>query len=479
MPKLEQVRWRSNSKTLWPALLAGPKPLTHKQVVGLAGTLYKAMTEAFEDKPGSETLWARSLKRNLDAIAGHDYGTATLSIASADAKKAMAMENRFGPFADALLSRHALVTDAESRRRLLDELARQLNEAARKLARNAAGDYSPDEFAPTLPEFVATQKTKATPSMGSISGILNEWEKHVVKPKGIVASTVKGYRHAFKLFVAFLEHDEFARLEDDSVQRFAESRVAAGRDPRTVNEGDLTALRSVFGWAHKTKRIPHNPAQGAGVEQGKKVRTREAGFTNAEATAILSAALRYEKTPGETDHVTAAKRWVPWLCAFTGARVGEMVQLRKEDIRQHADGYCEVTITPEAGDVKSKEFRRVPLHPQVVELGFIDFVSKAKAGPLFRSAKNGKPSGRGGTINRLREFVRTIVPDSRVQPNHGWRHRFITLARKHKMDTESRRMITGHRGKSVDEVVYGDAAGLYEEILKLPRYAIPMEAIPR
>jgi hypothetical protein len=35
---------------------------------------------------------------------------------------------------------------------------------------------------------------------------------------------------------------------------------------------------------------------------------------------------------GEAPKLAAAKRWVPWLCAFTGARVGEMLQLRKAEI---------------------------------------------------------------------------------------------------------------------------------------------------
>jgi integrase len=28
----------------------------------------------------------------------------------------------------------------------------------------------------------------------------------------------------------------------------------------------------------------------------------------------------------------AARRWVPWLCAYTGARPGEMTQLRGRDV---------------------------------------------------------------------------------------------------------------------------------------------------
>jgi len=77
-----------------------------------------------------------------------------------------------------------------------------------------------------------------------------------------------------------------------------------------------------------------------------------------------------------------------------------------------------------------------------------------------------------GVKNRLQEFAREVVTDRRVQPNHGWRHRFITLCRQHGVDREITRMITGHEGEGVDEEGYGDPAGRYREICKLPRYTI-------
>lgn len=55
--------------------------------------------------------------------------------------------------------------------------------------------------------------------------------------------------------------------------------------------------------------------------------------------------------PGrEAPKLAAAKRWVPWLCAFTGARVGEMIQIRKEDVRREGKLWM-LHVTPEAGPV--------------------------------------------------------------------------------------------------------------------------------
>lgn len=116
--------------------------------------------------------------------------------------------------------------------------------------------------------------------------------------------------------------------------------------------------------------------------------------------------------------------------------------------------------------------REVPLHPHLVALGFPKFVEKSRDGYFFLNV-TGKGHWRGpwqAVKNRVSEFVREVVTDPNVKPNHGWRHRFITQARKYGLDQELRRMITGHKGAGIDETEYGDPAGLYREICKLPRY---------
>ena len=50
------------------------------------------------------------------------------------------MEQRFGGLADATLVGEGLVADDDSRWKLIEALARDLTEGAKKLARNADGD---------------------------------------------------------------------------------------------------------------------------------------------------------------------------------------------------------------------------------------------------------------------------------------------------------------------------------------------------
>jgi hypothetical protein len=61
------------------------------------------------------------------------------------------MEQRFGGLADATLTEEGIVTDDDSRWKLIEALARDLTEAAKKLARNADHDYSPDTYVNAFP----------------------------------------------------------------------------------------------------------------------------------------------------------------------------------------------------------------------------------------------------------------------------------------------------------------------------------------
>ena len=130
----------------------------------------------------------------------------------------------------------------------------------------------------------------------------------------------------------------------------------------------------------------------------------------------------------------AAKRWVPWLCAYTGARGGEITQLRGMDVFER-DGIHALRITPEAGTVKNKRAREVPLHAHIIEQGFLEFVQTVGRGPLFYRERpertvTGDPTKRSKppatqARQRIAAWVRELgVVDRGLSPNHAWRHSF-------------------------------------------------------
>ena len=67
------------------------------------------------------------------------------------------------------------------------------------------------------------------------------------------------------------------------------------------------------------------------VKASGEIRDAVETFTAEEAATILKASLE-PSASNEGEDLRNAKRWCPWLMAYSGARVNEITQLRKEDI---------------------------------------------------------------------------------------------------------------------------------------------------
>jgi integrase len=315
-----------------------------------------------------------------------------------------------------------------------------------------------------------------------LTGILDGWWREA-QAAGRKPSTYESYSATTAALIAFLGRDDARRITPDDVVRFKDHRLSTinprtGKpiSAKTVKDGDLSALKTLFGWAVSNRKLPSNPAQGITIKLGKPAKLRGKGFTEEEARAILRPALRHERGR-ESPGTFAAKRWVPWLQAYTGARVGELAQLRKQDVRREGDHWT-ILLTPEAGTIKTNEARRIVLHPHLVELGFPAFVEAAPAGHLFVRGKEGDATGPlEGLRNRLIEFAREIVKDPNVAPNHGWRHRFKTVGMEAGIPQRVLDAIQGHAPRTASDG-YGEVTlrTMAAAIERLPRVKLPMEA---
>ncbi len=462
---------------VWQGLRNGPVRLSHKDAIALAGEFYAQGINKWEADPVSPRVWELTREANAAARNG-EYGRAPLLIGNDDDRRAASMEERFGSYVDAVLSRRVLVIDGESRSRLLEAIAGASEAAAIRLGRNAQGDYSPDEHAKHYPEWKGDSPAPAKVPAGiTMADMVAGWWVEA-QARNLTLSTYESYAATAKKLAAFLEHEDAAKVTPDDVVRFKDHRLAS-INPRngklisavTVKDNDLAGLKALFGWAVENRKLAVNPAAGITIRVPRKARTRGKGFTADEAHALLAAAFRY-RSRSEGPKTVAAKRWVPWLCAYTGARLGEMVQLRGQDVRQEA-GVWVLHITPEAGTVKDKEARTVVLHPHLLDMGFPAFAQARGNGHLFLKLGEGG-DWRGpwrGVKNRVAEFARKLVPDERVAPNHGWRHRFKTVGRSAGIDNALLDHITGHAPASV-----GNSYGEFEietqvaAMARFPRY---------
>ena len=354
------------------------------------------------------------------------------------------------------------------------------------LRRRAEGDYRPDHRREKFPAVTA-----ATASAVKGTG-WNAWEAFEawVKERKPAASTVNRWRVVFTHLNAFLDSRDIATMTDDDAVRWKDNLMAGDVSGRTVNEVWLTAARRVFNWVKAQKKLRDNPFDGLKVAVARRARTKTE-FREEDAEAILKASLAVN-SKHMSPYLRKAIRWVPWLCAYTGSRSGEMTQLRKEDVEQHKDGFWMLHIRPNAGTVKGNVERTVVIHEHLVEQGFIEFVQSAKPGPLFYDAAIAKAQKVEDPLNpprplyvqtrqKLADWVRKLgVKDPGVGPNHGWRHTFKRRAARAKIDQRIRDAFCGHSAGHVGAIYeLPTVEDLAEAIRAFPRYPIEVPSQTR
>ncbi|MDP3272102.1 tyrosine-type recombinase/integrase [Limnobacter sp.] len=278
-----------------------------------------------------------------------------------------------------------------------------------------------------------------------------------------------------------------ARRQADDARRLTPEELIAWRDEKlktlaakTVKDVWLASVKAVLQRAVDDRKLGINPATAVKLRAELPPLVRPKGYMDSEALVILKACRDYlpihraNPRTMESAHITAAKRWGQWLCAFTGARVSEMMQLRKCDVRKEGDIHY-VRITPDAGTVKARAFRDVPLHSQLIELGFLEFVARAQHDALFISP-TADPEKRPAEVSsgRLSTWLReTGLAPAGVAPNHGWRHRFKTQSIDLDFNPRVVDAIQGHTGRTASDG-YGEVSLKAKKaaIDRLPHYIL-------
>ncbi|MEP9375658.1 hypothetical protein ABLE91_03000 [Aquabacter sp. CN5-332] len=381
----------------------------------------------------------------------------------------MILDTVIGHHISSILSKHGLLIDEPSRRRLLIAGGKATLQAYRQVMRESDGDYRPDPDANRFPSLNLPNSGASPLPSTSVSKV---FERYATESK-LKPRTVKRWRPIMAAIDAKVP--AFSEITQAWVIVWKDELIAAKLSHRTVRDVYLAALKSVCAWGAVNGYILSNPVLNVKLKVPKARKKREKGFSNSEAVRILIAS-HAEPPRRLSPHRQAARRWIPLLCAYTGARVGEIAQLRREDLKEES-GIALMHITPEAGTVKTDQARWIALHPAILRSGFLDWVAKRPDGHLFYNLRAHRgltpPSERVG--QHLSDWVREDVgiDDMRIAPNHAWRHRFATLARRYKLLSDARRYMMGHAPASTDEE-YGDHTPqeLFDEILKIPEVEI-------
>jgi len=499
--KAKHAEWLANIETRINTIRAGQngvrQSLTQKQANALAGEWYREFTARHEDNPGSPERWNENFWVLLDqlleyapeSITTQDRKDLDLLVRDpevrAGIRPAIAKEMR----ADQFLASKGLSLTQDAYNLFLDCLLAEYLAAVLLLERRARGDFFTDERLEQFPAFNGTSKPHTAPKAHKSAAALTPWKlfEAWVDAKKPALATVSRWRSVFLDLERHFRGREANSMTADEAQAWADGSVTAERSAATVKVSFCNAAHTVFAWAVKSRKLDSNPFDGVAVTVPRKVHTRPKSFWPHEIDLILKSCLAYENTTERP--FDATRRWVPWLLAYTGARAGEITQLRGKDVIQQ-DGVWAIHITPEAGTVKTREARTVPIHEHLVEQGFIRFVHSNGNGPLFYDAMKPVKNATSDPTNprspppvivrgQLAEWVRKLgVVDKELKPNHAWRHTFKQIADRVHIPEKMSDFITGHSPASIGRS-YGTPAvsDMAEALKKFPRYEINLHQL--
>ena len=241
--------------------------------------------------------------------------------------------------------------------------------------------------------------------------------------------------------------------------------AAAKRDkaptlaPNTVGSY-MNNLRAVLNWAVEEEWLARNPAKGLVEKARPSVKRR--GFTADELGRLFKAlASEHARTPSHF--------WVPALALYTGARAGEICQLRVQDVVVVDGVHCldlsEFDADGFRVDDKSiknaSSVRRVPLHSQLVTAGFLKFVQRQEAALEDRLFPDLEPRPNAAPSHELSKwFGRFLTRIGMAQPSlvfHSFRHGFRDACRRADVPEETAKALGGWAATG-QASLYGDRA---------------------
>ncbi|WP_193316396.1 site-specific integrase [Methylorubrum populi] len=435
----------------WASLRAGPRQISEREAHELAASLYDDMLTHYRDYPSDQRLWSTDVGSDLwrapekprgsvleraNKLLRGEYGD-TRREDEREAKKDR-LRKWCKQQADRLIQERGLVTDEAGRWELTRAVSAAMQRASLTLERMGRGEDVELSSAIQQDRPVPRPDTVKQSDPVDFGALFQAYAAE----RNLPPRTRYEWARTFEKLAASVGHKDAARLTTDELIKWKDAMVADGLAAKTIRDGYLAAVRAVLKWAMQNRRIVNNPADGVTVAVRKKAGQGIRGYTDQEASKLLSAAAQ------ENDPV---RRWIPLICCTTGARLNEVCQLRKEDVERIGTIWA-LHIRAEAGPIKNLNSERtIPIHSALISRGFLDYVELASPGPLFPSLKPDKFGKRGGTgTKQLGPWVRALgLDDPRLSPSHSWRHRFQTLARRYELKTDIANALTGHGPRSI------------------------------
>lgn len=277
----------------------------------------------------------------------------------------------------------------------------------------------------------------------------------------------------------------YANMTLRSAAEAYENRHGTSAARYDAAKDNLRELRVLLDEAVDREWIEKNPCVRVKIDKPKSATPLAAQddgyepFTVQELEAIFSAPLyRGCKNDGHGvnkagPHIIRKSRfWAPLIALYSGLRMQEVLQLEKSDIRQDGDVryFCiNDIVSMDAAKVGHKKrlktknsVRDVPIHPELVKLGFLEHVKDTTGALIFPELEGGAAEKLSDNFSKkFRSFLKpTGVWVSRRKVFHSFRGTFNDALRDAEVPQEIREELCGWGDQQSMDRKYGKGVKL-------------------
>lgn len=238
---------------------------------------------------------------------------------------------------------------------------------------------------------------KVTAKPVKLSDVYERWK--VSKPRS--SDSLNTCLRSVALYEAFTGNPPIKQLTREQGDGFRTWLQHPDRKTASKTARDrLVWVKSLLKYASRDLGLlVSNPWEG--IDIPFKTTNKRRPWTDDELKTFFTQGLYTAyKLPKDKKAGADAAYWIPLLGLYSGARVGELAQLRVSDVDTAGEvPTLSITDEGEGQSVKSQAgVRKVPVHSELVRLGFLDYVSAMRERkevllwPIL-ATREGKPGG--------------------------------------------------------------------------------------
>ncbi len=314
---------------------------------------------------------------------------------------------------------------------------------------------------------ISTPEPSRTKALLSLEALYEKFKLHRTaneKWKNPETQDKREYGPILRDFVSVVGNKPVHQLTHEDAVKYFEHTVSRTDIALGTKKRNLTRIKTLLLFGKEQHQVPDITGPLRITAEYKKTHNSYVKFSKEDLTALFHSAA-YQTN----NFKKASQYWLPIIGLYSGARIDEPASLLVSEIREIDGVWCYFMSSEEAnqGGKNSYAPRWVPIHPKVLDAGFLEFWETVKFEGhtrLFPEMGHAERDGCGkrATVD-FTEYRRSVgvgtLSGRSTKAYHSFRSTLISELRERGVDGDMRRSLVGHASekRDVHDSIYDQA----------------------